>query len=177
MKGQSGRLESVLLTINVLKNVYFCKMFTPLNYPKTELKLTKKGADIFVWCEFRKRRLLVTPEEWVRQHVLHFLVKEKSFPLSLIASEYAIEVNGLDRRCDAVAFDRTAKPVLIVECKAPQIKLTESIFHQIAQYNFKLRVQWLIMTNGLQTIVAKVNQQTGEILYFQEIPDYAELAE
>ena len=148
-------------------------MITPLNYPKIELKLRQKEKGIYVWCAFRKRELLLTPEEWVRQHILHFLVAYKSVPLPLIASEYALEINQLKRRCDGVVFDRKGKATAVIECKAPEIKLTEAIFHQIAQYNFKLKVEWLIMSNGIETIIANVNQSTGEIQYLNEIPDYS----
>lgn len=150
-------------------------MLTPLNYPKTELKLSKKGGKIYVWDVFRKRTLLLTPEEWVRQHVLLYLIQHKFVPQGLIAAEYAIEVNGLVRRCDGVVFNKNGEPLLILECKAPEIKLTEAVFHQIAQYNFKLRVQWLVMTNGLHTIVANVNQETGEVIYREELPSYEEM--
>ncbi len=150
-------------------------MFTPLNYPKTQLKLTKMGGEIYVWCVFRKKKLLLTPEEWVRQHVLHFLVEQKSVPQSLIAAEYGIEVNKMVRRCDGIIFNRNGAPLVLIECKAPEVKLSEAVFHQIAQYNFKLQVQWLVMTNGLQTIVAKVNKDTGGILYSEEIPSYEEM--
>lgn len=148
-------------------------MLTPLNFPKTALKLSKKGEEIYVWDVFRKKKLLLTPEEWVRQHILHFLIEHKEVPLPLIAAEYPIEVNKMVRRCDGVIFNREGKPIAIVECKAPQIKLNEAVLHQIAQYNFKLRVQWLILTNGLDTIVAFVDQKTGAIQYFEEIPGFA----
>lgn len=148
-------------------------MIQPLNYPKIELKLTRSDGAVYVWCVFRKRKLLLTPEEWVRQHVLHFLVNHKNVPIGLIASEYPIEVNKLTRRCDGVVFGEEGQPVAIVECKAPEINIAEAVFHQIAQYNFKLRVEWLIMTNGLHTVVAQVDQATGEIKYTQEIPDYS----
>ncbi|PKR80788.1 restriction endonuclease subunit R [Brumimicrobium salinarum] len=150
-------------------------MLMPLNFPKTPLKLSKKGEEIFVWDIFRKKKLLLTPEEWVRQHVLHFLIQHKETPEPLIAAEYAIEVNKMTRRCDGVVFNRDGKAVAIVECKAPQIKLTEAVLHQIAQYNYKLRVNWLILTNGLHTIVAFVDQSTGVVQYHEEIPNYSEL--
>lgn len=150
-------------------------MLTPLNFPKTPLKLSRKGEEIYVWDIFRKKKLMLTPEEWVRQHVLHFLIHHKAVPEPLIAAEYAIEVNKMTRRCDGVVFDRTGKAVAIIECKAPKIKLTETVLHQIAQYNFKLRVNWLILTNGLQTVVAFVDQATGDIAYFEEIPPYQEM--
>lgn len=148
---------------------------TPLNFPKVELKLYKQSGSVYVWDVFRQKRLLLTPEEWVRQHVLHYLINYKSVPKSLIVSEFSIEVNKLKRRCDGVVFNKEGKPILIIECKAPEVKLNEAVFYQIAQYNFKLKVQWLIVTNGVQTIVANVNQQTGEIAYLEEIPDYEEI--
>lgn len=147
-------------------------MFTPLNLPKASLQLTQNEGEVFVWDVFRKKKLQLTPEEWVRQHFLHFLLNEKQFPIGLIASEYNIEVNKLKRRCDGVIFNRNSKPIAIVECKAPEIKLTENTFYQIAQYNFKLRVDWLILTNGLDTIVAKVNHRNQTIDYIEEIPNY-----
>jgi hypothetical protein len=151
-------------------------MLTPLDFPKTPLKLSKKGEEIYVWDIFRKRKLLLTPEEWVRQHVLHFLINNKEVPSQLIASEYSIEVNKMLRRCDGVIFNREGKAIAIIECKAPQIKLTEAVLHQIAQYNFKLRVNWLILSNGLQTIVAFVDQSTGHIQYFEEIPGFTQMS-
>ncbi|HZH86923.1 MAG TPA: type I restriction enzyme HsdR N-terminal domain-containing protein [Brumimicrobium sp.] len=150
-------------------------MLTPLNFPKTPLKLSKKGEDVYVWDIFRKKKLLLTPEEWVRQHVLHFLIQHKAVPEPLIAAEYAIEVNKMTRRCDGVVFNREGKAIAIIECKAPKVNLTEGVLHQIAQYNHKLRVNWLILSNGLQTIVAFVDQTTGAIQYFEEIPSYQEM--
>lgn len=150
-------------------------MLTPLNFPKTALKLSRKGEEIYVWDVFRKKKLLLTPEEWVRQHVLHFLINEKEVPQPLIAAEYPIEVNKMVRRCDGVVFNREGKPIAIIECKAPKIKLTEAVLHQIAQYNYKLRVNWLILTNGLQTIVAFVDQSSGAIQYFEEIPEFNQM--
>jgi type I site-specific restriction endonuclease len=152
-------------------------MFTPLHFPKTPLKISKKENEHFVWCVFRKKELKLTPEEWVRQHALHFMVQHKSIPQALIASEWRIEVNSLDRRCDAVVFNRNGEPVAIVECKAPSIPLTEKTLHQIAQYNYKLKVNWLILTNGLQTIVAIVNQSNGDVSYIEEIPSFEELCQ
>ncbi len=150
-------------------------MLKPLNFPKANLKLTRKGEVIYVWDIFRKRKLIVTPEEWVRQHVLHYLIDHKSIPASLIASEYGIEVNKLTRRCDGVVFDRSGKPIMIIECKAPEIKINEQTLHQIAQYNFSLKVNWLVLTNGIDTVVAFVNADNKSIDYIREIPSYEDL--
>lgn len=149
-------------------------MFTPLNFPKIDLKLSRNGEEIYVWDIFRKRKLLLTPEEWVRQHILHFLVNEKQVPATLISSEHSLKINHLERRCDGVVFNRQGKPVMLIECKQPEVAINEEVFHQIAQYNFKLKVNWLVMTNGLQTVIAFVNQENGEIAYRQEIPSFAE---
>ena len=150
-------------------------MFTPLNLPKASLQLTKLEGKVYVWDVFRKKKLLLTPEEWVRQHFLHFLINEKQVPKGLIASEYNIEVNSLKRRCDGVLFNRESKPIAIIECKAPEIKLSENTFYQIAQYNFKLQVNWLILTNGLETIVAKINSAEKKIDYFEEAPNFEQM--
>jgi hypothetical protein len=150
-------------------------MFTPLNLPKASLQLTKSEGKVFVWDVFRKKKLQLTPEEWVRQHFLHYLVNEKQFPIGLIASEYNIEVNKLKRRCDGVIFNRNSTPIAIIECKAPEIKLSEQTFYQIAHYNFKLQVDWLILTNGLETIVARINNKTNKLDYFEEVPSFDQL--
>jgi hypothetical protein len=152
-------------------------MLTPLNFPKIDIKLTKKNDGLYVWDIFRNKRLLVTPEEWVRQHVLHFLVSHKSVPKSLIASEFSINVNKLSRRCDGVVFSREGNPLAIIECKAPSVKLTAKVFHQVAQYNFNLKVNWLILTNGLTTVVAFINLEDKSMDFIDEIPYYEQLSE
>ncbi|MDX1652381.1 MAG: type I restriction enzyme HsdR N-terminal domain-containing protein [Brumimicrobium sp.] len=150
-------------------------MFTALNLPKASLELFRSGGTVYVWDVFRNKKIKLTPEEWVRQHFLHFLVSEKQVPLGLIASEFNIEVNKLKRRCDGVIFNRESKPVAIIECKAPEIGLSEKTLHQIAQYNFKLRVDWLILTNGMETVVAKIDHENKSVNYRREVPDFYEL--
>ena len=150
-------------------------MFTPLNFPKADLRLSRKEDIVYVWDEFRKRKIQLTPEEWVRQHVLHYLKKERSYPENLIVSEYGIKVNKMIRRCDGVVFDRNGKPIMIIECKAPELKLNENVFHQIAQYNFELNVNWLVLTNGIDTITAYINSSSKSIDFVAEIPKFEEL--
>lgn len=147
-------------------------MFSALDLPKAKLKLFRKGEQVFVWCIIRKKKLVLTPEEWVRQHVIHFLISSKNYPAGLISAEMGIEVNGLTRRCDAVVFGKDGKPKLIIECKAPEIALTEHVFHQIAQYNFKLNVDYLLLTNGLNHIVCQIDRERNSIIYLKEIPDW-----
>jgi hypothetical protein len=150
-------------------------MLKALSYPKTDLKLTKKGEDLFVWCITRKKKLLLTPEEWVRQHVIHYLISNKNIPVGLIASEYSLVINKMVRRCDIVVFGSDSKPKMIIECKAPEIKLSQAVFTQIAQYNFKLNVDYLVMTNGIDQVVCKIDRQLNKLNYLQEIPSYSQI--
>ncbi len=146
-------------------------MFKALSFPQAELKLTRKEGQVFVWCIIRKKSLVLTPEEWVRQHLIHFLIQEKQIPIGLIAAEMAIEINQLSRRCDVVVFGTDGKPRLIVECKAPEINLTEKTFNQIAQYNAALNVDFLMVTNGLQHIVCQIDRENTQLNYLEELPE------
>lgn len=150
-------------------------MKTPLNLPKAPLKLVRKPGGIYVWCIIRKKELLLTPEEWVRQHVIHFLINEKQFPVGLIASEYSLVYNGIAKRADIVVFDRSTQPVLIVECKAPEISLSEATVRQIAQYNYQLGVDFLLLTNGINHVVCKIDRNLGKMRYLEELPSYEEI--
>lgn len=151
-------------------------MLTPLNLPKAKLKLRRDGDNnIYVFDVFRKKELLLTPEEWVRQHFFHFLLNSKNVPLGLLSSEHPLNINGLQRRCDGVVFDKKGQPLMIIECKAPTVQLSEKTLHQIAQYNFKLNVDWLILTNGLQTITCFINRNERKLEYLEDVPDYIAL--
>lgn len=135
----------------------------PLNLPKAPLKLEKKQGELYVWCAVRKKSLLLTPEEWVRQHLLHYLISSIQIPIERITSEYSIQVNGLSRRCDIVVIDRNGKPKMIVECKATSIPVNETVLLQIAQYNRELQVDFLMLSNGIDHFLTKINRETGEL--------------
>lgn len=143
----------------------------PLNLPKAHLRLTRRNDQVFVWCIVRKKELVCTPEEWVRQHLIHYLVDEKEVPLGLVASEYSLEYNGLSKRADIVVFDRVGSPRLLIECKAPEVPITEQTFYQMAQYNFKLNVEYFVLTNGLQHIVGKIDKQNNAIQVMNDFPN------
>lgn len=151
-------------------------MFPELNLPRANLKLTKKEGKYFVWDEWRKKNLMVTPEEWVRQHLLHYLVNHLAYPKGLIASEQGIQVNGLSRRCDAVVYGKEGNPLMIIECKAPEVHLSEETFYQIAQYNFKLRVNYLVLSNGLTHVIAKISPDLQVIEYLSGFPHFPEIS-
>ena len=156
-------------------------MFPQLHIPMADLRLSKRKneatgeTNYFVFDEFRLKKIKLTPEEWVRQHFLHYLVCVKRFPKGLIAVEQGIKVNDLARRCDAVIYSKEGVPKAIIECKAPDIPLTEKTLFQIAQYNFKLQVNWLILINGMQTIVCYVDQKQQKLNYLEEVPAYEDI--
>lgn len=147
-------------------------MFPVLNLPPAALKITKRSDQYFVWDLWRKKQILLTPEEWVRQHLLHHLVHDLHYPTERLAVEMQIEINQLKRRCDAVLFDQNGNPQLIVECKEPNVSLNENVIHQIAQYNAALQTQWLLISNGLQHITLKIGATANSIERIDGLVDY-----
>lgn len=145
-------------------------MMEPLNLPPAELALSRKGSQVFVKCLIRKKQLVLTPEEWVRQHALHFLINEKRVPIGMINSEHTVHINGQARRCDIVVFSREGKPALIVECKATSVPLSEQTFLQTSNYVQQLRTPYFWMTNGLQHVVALIGEQ--EVTYLERLENY-----
>lgn len=141
-----------------------------LNLPNYPLRLKNEDNKQYIFDEFRKKFLVCTPEEWVRQHFLHYMVHEKEFPKSLIAVEQGIKIEGNQLRCDIVAYDRKAKPLAIVECKAPEVKITQETFNQILRYNYKLQVPYLIVTNGISHFCCHVDYATQKCKYLEQIP-------
>ena len=150
-------------------------MFPALNLPQASLRLTKSDNQYLVWDEWRKKQVVLTPEEWVRQHLLHHLVQDLDYPLTRMAVEMQIEVNGLKRRCDAVVFDLQGKAQVLIECKEPEVVLSAEVVQQIAQYNAKLNTQWLILSNGMEHLTLRIEPQTGNfgvahcLVHFSEI--------
>lgn len=121
-----------------------------LNLPEFQYKIKQKDGRLFIFDESRKKFVALTPEEWVRQHFLHFLLNEKKVPVSLISMEYGQKYNStLDKRCDILVWNNEMKPVLMVECKAPHVNLCDETAFQISCYNAELQVPQLAMTNGI----------------------------
>lgn len=120
----------------------------------------------------RKKYLLLTPEEWVRQQFLAFLIHHKNYPASLIAIEKGLKVNQLQKRFDAVIFNRNRNPLVLIEFKAPQIKITEKTFSQIAAYNMKMKVKYLIVSNGLKHYCCLMDYEKNNFQFLSDIPDF-----
>ena len=147
-----------------------------LNLPAYEVKVRKnegKGEDIF--DTFRRKYVCLTPEEWVRQHFLHFLCREKHYPASLISVEKSLIINRMPRRFDAVIFNRDGTPALLLEFKAPEVKLSQAVFDQVAAYNLTLHADYLIVSNGLTHYCCKMDYENHRYHFLQDIPNYADL--
>jgi len=146
-----------------------------LNLPKANILLSRKEGQVFVHCLIRKKSILLTPEEWVRQHVVSFLLVEKRYPLSLMKLEMHLKLNGLVRRPDIVVYNNNGIPMVIVECKASNVKINQQTFEQIAQYNIKLQVPYLMVSNGINHYYCKANFESKQTTFIKEIPKYENL--
>jgi hypothetical protein len=143
-----------------------------LNLPKCNFKLKNSENKVLIFDNLRKKYLVLTPEEWVRQHFLQYLIDEKRYPASLIALEKQLVINNRKKRTDILIFNKNGTPELIVECKAPSIKITQDAFDQIARYNLKLNAHYLIVTNGLQHFYCKMDFENETYIFLKDIPSY-----
>lgn len=148
------------------------ELFCPLNLPPYPFRITERDGQFFVFDEIRKKTLLVTPEEWVRQHFVQYLVAQKKYPKSLIQLERGVKLNGMAKRTDILVYNSSAEKLLLVECKAPSIKITQAVFDQIARYNTVHQVQLLAVTNGLQHFYCKIDLVEKKYYFLEELPDY-----
>ncbi|MFZ9029435.1 MAG: type I restriction enzyme HsdR N-terminal domain-containing protein [Crocinitomicaceae bacterium] len=137
----------------------------PLNLPNAPLNLKRKDGVVYVRCLVRNKDLVCTPEEWVRQHAIHYLISVEGKKKGLIASEYELNYNGLKRRADIVVFDKNGLPEILIECKATNVSLTTEVLNQAAQYNHKLGVQRVILTNGLDHVECTVDQKNKTLKF------------
>ncbi len=143
-----------------------------LNLPNAELKIKLVEATTQVFDKVRKKYFKLTPEEWVRQNFIHYLNKEKNYPFGLMGVEKMVKYNELSTRADIVLYNKEGKPTMIVECKAPNVKITQDAFNQIAKYNFKLKVNFLVVTNGLQHFCCAMDYKNNKITFLEGVPEY-----
>ena len=142
--------------------------YPSLNLPSAQLKLSKEKEEFFVWCIIRRKKLVLTPEEWVRQHVIHYLIHRKKTPIERINSEHLLKINGQNRRCDIVVVDSFGNPKLIVECKASEIPLDEKVFLQTSNYIQKSKAAYFWMTNGLNHVMVEC---ANPEVFLEELPE------
>lgn len=126
-------------------------------FPAYKIAVVTQGQKKLIFDKVRKKYVVLTPEEWVRQHLIHYLIEEKGVPPGLISVERSVQVNGQYRRTDLVVYDTAGKVLMVCECKAPEINLTQKAINQVAHYNFSLKSPWLLLTNGHQIYFCRIN--------------------
>ena len=146
-----------------------------LNLPKTDLKIATKDGKQQVFDILRRKYVALTPEEWVRQHFVRFLIQQKGYPAECIGNEVTITLGRTRKRCDTIVYGSHAEPMMIIEYKSPQTEITQQVFDQISRYNIRLKVRWLIVSNGLQHFCCQIDYESGNVLFAEDIPAYVEI--
>ena len=146
-----------------------------LNLPPYNISIRKHGNRDQIFDILRRKFVALTPEEWVRQHFVHYLTEHKGYPMMLLANEVQLKVGDKTVRADSVLYDNHLQPRMIIEYKAPTIKLAQKVFDQISAYNLLLHVDYLIVSNGLQTYCCKMDYDNQKYLFLTDIPDYQKL--
>lgn len=143
-----------------------------LNLPVFDYKLKKADGKVWIFDVIRKKYVVITPEEWVRQHFIHYLITHFKYPRSLVKVEGGLIYNKLQKRSDILVFDREGSPWMIVECKAPTLLLSENTLRQAAVYNASLKAKYLTVTNGLRYVCSATDWAQGTTVVLEELPDY-----
>lgn len=146
-----------------------------LNLPAFQSKIVNQNGKNTIFDIIRKRYVTLTPEEWVRQHFVHYLINYKGYPQTLLANEINLKLNGTSKRCDTVLYNRDLSARLIIEYKAPHIEINQAVFNQITRYNIVLKVDYLIVSNGLQHYCCRINYENLSYTFLPDIPDYTSL--
>ncbi|MGO4903901.1 type I restriction enzyme HsdR N-terminal domain-containing protein [Flavobacterium sp. W20_MBD1_R3] len=143
-----------------------------LNFQLYNFRFKNSENKVSIFDAIRKKFIILTPEEWVRQHVVQFLLEEKKYPHSLINVEKVLKVNGLRKRYDVVVFNPDGSIFILIECKAPEIKIAQATFDQIARYNMTMKASFLMVTNGLNHYFCQMDFENEKYHFLNELPDY-----
>jgi len=146
-----------------------------LNLPQHPIKVKEKGGVRYIFDAIRKKYLVLLPEEWVRQNFIQYLIHDKNYAASLIVIEKGLKLNELQKRADIVVYDNEVNPIVLIECKAPKVKINQEVFEQVARYNMVFKVPYLVVTNGLDHYCAKIDFENNSFEFLKEIPNYKEL--
>ena len=147
----------------------------PLNLPSYPAKILKRNGKNVIFDPLRQKYVALTPEEWVRQHFVHLLTDFKGYPKGLLANEIQLDLNGTKKRCDTVLFNKDLSARMIVEYKAPNIEITQAVFDQITRYNMVLKVEYLIVSNGMRHYCCKIDYNPMQYTFLPDIPAYTDL--
>jgi len=143
-----------------------------LNFPSYSFRIKSSENKTLIFDIIRKKYVILTPEEWVRQHVILFLIEEKKYPVSLIAVEKQLKINSLSKRTDVVVFNRKGTPEILIECKAPTVAINQQTFDQIARYNLTAKSNYLMVTNGLNHYFCQIDFEKETYIFLKDIPNY-----
>lgn len=146
-----------------------------INLPPFEIKLREEGGKREIFDFLRRRYVSLTPEEWVRQHFVHFLVEQKGYPKGLLTNELELRVGQKRLRCDTVLYDKQLRPLMIAEYKAPTVAITQRVFNQITVYNMLLHVDYLMVSNGMQHYCCRMNYDRNSYDFLPLIPEYQDI--
>lgn len=146
-----------------------------LNLPEFSFRIKTENDKMFIFDAIRKKFVRLTPEEWVRQNFVQFLISVKNFSFSLIAIETSVEINNNQQRADLVIYNRLGVPILIAEFKSPDVKISQQTFDQIVRYNMRLKVPFLVVSNGLDHYCCKINYSENSYAFISEIPDFKDI--
>ena len=146
-----------------------------LNFPTYSFRFKNSENKVSIFDEIRKKFILLTPEEWVRQHVVQFLLQDKNYPKSYINVEKLIKINDLSKRYDGVVFQPNGEIFLLIECKAPEVAISQQTFDQIARYNLVLKAKYLMVTNGLNHYFCQMDFENEKYVFLKELPDFDRL--
>ena len=143
-----------------------------LNFPTYSFRFKNSENKVSIFDEIRKKFIVLSPEEWVRQNVIQFLLQNKNYPKSYINVEKLIKVNGLNKRYDGIVFKPNGEIFLLIECKAPEVPISQDTFDQIARYNLELKAQYLMVTNGLNHYFCQMDFENETYIFLKELPDF-----
>jgi hypothetical protein len=143
-----------------------------LNFPTFTFRFKNSENKVAIFDEIRKKFIILTPEEWVRQHVVQFLLQDKSYPKSYINVEKLIKINNLNKRYDVVVYQPNGEFFLLIECKAPEVKIAQQTFDQIARYNLVLKAKYLMVTNGLNHYFCQMDFENEKYVFLKELPEF-----
>jgi type I site-specific restriction endonuclease len=159
------------------KNTTLCQltMFTELNLPTYSFRIQQQDGKKLIFDELRKKLVVLTPEEWVRQNFIRYLVEVKKYPVSLIAVEAGLKLNRNQFRADLLVYNRLGKPLVVAEFKAPSVKITQLTFDQISRYNMTFQVPYLMVSNGMSHYCCQIDLEKQTYSFLKEIPEFGEL--
>lgn len=146
-----------------------------LNLPTYEAKIRKNSNGLEIFDPLRRKYIALTPEEWVRQHFVNYLINYKNYPASLMANEAGIKLNSLTRRCDTVVYNNQLVPLMIVEYKESKVQITQNVFDQVVRYNTVLKVPYIVVSNGILHYCCRMNYEDQSFEYLTDIPEYQNL--